>query len=68
MGAGGAGVSNIAQIYKELGHEVIGVDKIKNAATENLERLGIPVYTEEEPNLLQGVKMIFKSDRIGKLS
>jgi UDP-N-acetylmuramate--alanine ligase len=64
MGAGGAGVSNIAQIYKELGHEVIGVDKIKNAATENLERLGIPVFTEDEPNILNGVKMIFKSAAI----
>lgn len=64
MGAGGAGVSNIAQIYKELGHEVIGVDKIRNAATENLEKLGIPVFDEDEPNILQGVKMIFKSAAI----
>jgi UDP-N-acetylmuramate--alanine ligase len=61
IGAAGAGVSNVANIYNEQGYTVLGIDKIKNAATENLERHGIRVYLQDEPNVLSGVDLIFRS-------
>jgi UDP-N-acetylmuramate--alanine ligase len=61
IGAGGAGVSNIAQIYQEQGHDVIGVDKLTNAATENLESKGIPVTKDNDINVLDGVDLVFRS-------
>ncbi len=50
-GAGGAGVSNIAQILLQAGFTVTGCDRLKNAATENLEKLGIKVLLENEVDL-----------------
>lgn len=67
LGAGGAGVSNIAQIYLERGFTVIGVDRQVNAATENLQTLGIMVYTEVEvieKNLIYQVNLVFRSSAV----
>lgn len=67
LGAGGAGVSNIAQIYKESGLFVIGADKLKNKATENLESLGIKVYLDSDLSILDDFTkndLVFKSSAI----
>ncbi len=67
LGAGGAGVSNIAQIYRERGFTVIGVDRQVNAATENLQALGITVYTEVEAiekSLGSQVDLVFRSSAV----
>jgi UDP-N-acetylmuramate--alanine ligase len=63
IGAGGAGVSNIAQILLQAGAKVTGVDKLKNAATENLEKLGIKVYNEDEVKL-DHITHVFRSAAI----
>ena len=67
LGAGGAGVSNIAQIYKEKGLFVIGADKLRNKATENLESLGIKVYLDNNLSILDDFTkndLVFKSSAI----
>ena len=67
LGAGGAGVSNIAQIYKEKGLLVIGADKLRNKATENLESLGIKVYLDNNLSILDDFTkndLVFKSSAI----
>ena len=67
LGAAGAGVSNIAQIYHERGFEVIGVDRQMNAATENLGSKSIVVYREsevEKMDLIQADTIVFRSSAI----
>jgi UDP-N-acetylmuramate--alanine ligase len=64
LGAGGAGVSNIAQIYFEQGYNVVGVDKLTNSATENLESKGIKVYKQEDFKLTNDYDFIFRSAAI----
>ncbi len=43
IGIGGAGMSGIAEVLHNLGYEVSGSDLHRGAATERLERLGVPV-------------------------
>ncbi|MGL4758636.1 MAG: UDP-N-acetylmuramate--L-alanine ligase [Patescibacteria group bacterium] len=62
-GAGGAGVSNIAQILLQAGNKVAGFDKIKNAATANLESLGIPIFLESEVDI-ENYDVVFRSAAI----
>lgn len=64
IGAGGAGISNIAQIYQEQGYEVLGCDRIKNAATDNLEEKGIKIFLDSQENLLEGIDLVFRSAAI----
>ena len=64
LGAGGAGVSNIAQIYRQQGFNVVGADKIKNIATANLESLGIKVCLDNDLSALENTDLIFKSSAI----
>lgn len=66
LGAGGCGISNILQVFLEQGYNVVGVDKIRNAATFNLEKLGIKIFTEDEEVsvILNGVTKIIKSSAV----
>ena len=64
LGAGGAGVSNISQIYREQGFNVVGADKIRNSATANLESLGIKVYLDNDLSALENTDLVFKSSAI----
>lgn len=64
IGAGGAGVSNIAQIYQEQGYEVVGCDKIKNIATDNLEQKGVKICLDSQEGLLDNVNIVFRSAAI----
>jgi UDP-N-acetylmuramate--alanine ligase len=61
IGAGGAGVSNIAQIYQEQGHQVIGCDRLTNSATDNLVKKGIPVFLDSDMSALDGIDLVFRS-------
>ncbi len=67
LGAGGAGVSNIAQMYHERGWEVIGVDRQVNVATENLAAKGIEIYLESDQEKLALVNpesIVFRSSAV----
>jgi UDP-N-acetylmuramate--alanine ligase len=68
MGIGGAGLSNIAQIYKEMSYQVIGTDQIRNSATQILENQGFIIKSEKEvlrdQELLKSLDIVFKSSAI----
>ncbi|MGE5403796.1 MAG: Mur ligase domain-containing protein, partial [Candidatus Saccharibacteria bacterium] len=45
VGIGGAGMSGIAHILKEMGKEITGSDLQRSDVTDRLEQMGIPVFT-----------------------
>ena len=44
VGIGGSGMSGLAELFFQLGARVSGSDVQSSSTTENLQRLGIPVY------------------------
>lgn len=66
VGINGIGMSGLAKIMKSRGHDVAGADPSRSYVTEDLERLGIPVYAEHKAEQMIGRTVLVASSAIRK--
>lgn len=66
VGINGIGMSGLAKIMKSRGHDVAGADPSRSYVTEDLERLGIPVYAEHKAEQMVGRTVLVASSAIRK--
>lgn len=64
IGINGIGMSGLAKIMKIKGYDVIGADLSRSYVTENLEGLGITVYSEHDSKNMVGVDTVIASSAI----
>jgi UDP-N-acetylmuramate--alanine ligase len=64
IGIGGAGMSSLARILKEAGHDVSGSDHRPGEAYRDLERRGIQVYPRHDARWIQGKETVVYSSAI----
>jgi UDP-N-acetylmuramate--alanine ligase len=64
VGVAGSGMSGIAALLLELGHEVSGSDKIKTLETNRLQRLGLQFHREHRAEDASGAEFIIYSSAI----
>ena len=64
IGVGGAGMSGIAEVLVDLGHEVSGSDLRESPVTERLRRRGVTVYLGHHPNHAQGAEIVTASPAV----
>ncbi len=57
-GIGGVSMCSLAHISHLRGHSVSGYDRASSPATENLERMGVTVYYEEDASHIDGVDVL----------
>src|SRR5438105_6029109 len=58
VGAGGAGMSAIADVLARMGHVVSGSDLKPSANLERLRGLGVTVHVGHDPSLVEGVDAV----------
>ena len=62
VGIGGAGMSGIAEVFRNLGYRVTGSDLNKNRMTEHLESIGVSVAsTHHESNVSNADVVVYSS-------
>ncbi|MDX1436373.1 MAG: Mur ligase domain-containing protein, partial [Anaerolineales bacterium] len=64
IGIGGSGISAIALLLKERGHEVSGSDLVSSPHTEKLTRAGIQVYEGHLAEQVSGADLVIRSSAI----
>ncbi|WP_297598602.1 UDP-N-acetylmuramate--L-alanine ligase [uncultured Cetobacterium sp.] len=64
IGINGIGMSGLAKIMKLKGYEVLGADLTRNYVTEELENLGIKVFSEHDKKNVEGVDLVVASSAI----
>ena len=64
VGVAGSGMSGIAALLLELGHEVSGSDKIRSLETDRLQRLGLRFHREHRAEDASDAEIIIHSSAI----
>jgi UDP-N-acetylmuramate--alanine ligase len=64
VGVAGSGMSGIAALLIELGHEVSGSDKIRTLETDRLQRLGLRFHREHRAEDASSAEIIIHSSAI----
>ena len=64
VGVAGSGMSGIAGLLLELGHEVSGSDKVGSLETDRLQRLGLHFQTQHSAEAADGVDIVIFSSAI----
>src|SRR5438270_11889016 len=64
IGVAGSGMSGIAGLLLQLGHEVSGSDKLDSLETDRLERLGLKFVREHRPEDAREAELIIYSSAI----
>ncbi len=64
VGIGGAGMSGIADVMNTLGYQVSGSDMASNAATEQLKKSGVKVYSQHSVDNVSDVDVVVTSTAI----
>ena len=64
VGIGGAGMSGIAEILKNLGYTVSGSDQSASASTERLQQLGIEVFIGHRAEQIAGAQVLVTSTAV----
>jgi UDP-N-acetylmuramate--alanine ligase len=64
IGVAGSGMSGIAGLLLQLGHEVSGSDKLDTLETDRLERLGLKFFHEHRAEDARGAELIIYSSAI----
>ncbi len=64
VGAGGAGMSAIAQVLKTMGHEVTGSDLKRSAVLDRLERSGLRMAVGHDAGNIAGADVVLVSTAI----
>jgi len=66
IGIGGIGMSGIAHLLHEMGHEISGSDIEKSVITQNLSSKGIKIFFGHSKFNVKGVNLVVVSSAIGK--
>src|SRR5438876_10787265 len=66
IGVAGSGMSGIAGLLLQLGHEVSGSDKLDTLETDRLERLGLKFYHQHRAEDARDAELIIYSSAIKK--
>ena len=64
LGVAGSGMSGIAALLLELGHDVSGSDKVKSWEVDRLQRLGLRFRAEHRPDDARDAELIIYSSAI----
>jgi UDP-N-acetylmuramate--L-alanine ligase/UDP-N-acetylenolpyruvoylglucosamine reductase len=64
IGVAGSGMSGIAALLLELGHEVTGSDKVSSLETDRLQRLGLRFHTQHRAEDTNDAELIIFSSAI----
>jgi UDP-N-acetylmuramate--L-alanine ligase/UDP-N-acetylenolpyruvoylglucosamine reductase len=64
IGVAGSGMSGLAALLLELGHEVIGSDKVRTQETDRLQRLGLQFHAEHRAKDADDAELIVYSSAI----
>jgi UDP-N-acetylmuramate--alanine ligase len=64
IGVAGSGMSGLAALLLELGHEVTGSDKVRTQETDRLQRLGLQFHPEHRPEDGRDAELIVYSSAI----
>ena len=64
IGIGGSGMSGIAEVLNNLGYKVSGSDNVFSSNTDRLEKLGVSINYDHNPNNLRDVEMVVISSAI----
>src|SRR5437588_11795076 len=64
IGVAGSGMSGLAALLLELGHEVTGSDKVSTQETDRLQRLGLQFHAEHRPEDGRNAELIVYSSAI----
>jgi len=66
VGIGGAGMSGMAKILHNLGYRVTGSDNAPTEVTEQLESIGITVYSSHVGGQVEGADLVVISSAVGE--
>lgn len=64
IGIGGTGLSAIARVLLEMGHEVSGSDRAESQYLQDLRTLGATIYIGHDPKNLNRVDLVIRSSAI----
>src|SRR6478672_10799795 len=64
IGVAGSGMSGIAALLLELGHEVSGSDKVGTLETDRLQRLGLTFHGQHRAEDASGAEFVVYSSAI----
>jgi UDP-N-acetylmuramate--alanine ligase len=64
VGVAGSGMSGLAVLLLELGHEVSGSDKVTTQETERLQRVGLRFHQNHHPDDAQDAELVIFSSAI----
>ncbi|MGF1656407.1 MAG: UDP-N-acetylmuramate--L-alanine ligase [Verrucomicrobiales bacterium] len=64
LGVAGSGMSGLAALFLELGHEVAGADRATTKETERLERLGLEFHLEQRARWVRQADLVVYSSAI----
>src|SRR6266403_3054035 len=64
VGVAGSGMSGLAALLLELGHDVSGSDKVSTQETDRLGRLGLRFCGQHRADDVEGVELIVYSSAI----
>jgi UDP-N-acetylmuramate-alanine ligase len=64
VGVAGSGMSGIAALLLELGHEVSGSDKVRSLETDRLERLGLRFHAQHRAEEANDAEVVIFSSAI----
>src|SRR6187431_1625126 len=64
IGVAGSGMSGIAALLLELGHDVSGSDKVKSWEVDRLQRLGLRFWAEHRAEDAQDARLVIYSSAI----
>ena len=65
IGIGGIGVSGIASVYKQKGHEIQGSDAEPSEITADLQKQGIAVFVgQKASNIAKGIDFVIYSEAV----
>ncbi len=64
IGIGGTGLSAIAHVLLEMGHEVSGSDRAESSFTRDLQSAGVTVHIGHSPENIAGAELVVRSSAI----
>jgi UDP-N-acetylmuramate--alanine ligase len=64
VGVAGSGMSGLAALLLELGHQVSGSDKVTTQETDRLQRLGLQFEAQQRPDETRDAELVIFSSAI----
>src|SRR5208282_4979076 len=64
IGIGGSGMSGLAQVYAQLGHQITGSDISSNEMTRRLAQMGVTIFNSHESKNVEKADLVVVSSAI----